>query len=48
MLEGCWDKAERRLRRLLEEAGDPGANLVSPLAFLGRILARRATPRPRP
>ena len=44
MLEGCWDEAERRLRRLLEEAGDPGANLVNPLAFLGRILARRGDP----
>jgi DNA-binding CsgD family transcriptional regulator len=47
MLEGAWDEAERRLRRLLEEAGDPGANLVNPLAFLGRILARRGDPEAR-
>jgi DNA-binding CsgD family transcriptional regulator/tetratricopeptide (TPR) repeat protein len=47
MLEGRWDEAERRLRRLLEEAGDPGANIVNPLAFLGRILARRGDPEAR-
>ena len=41
LLQGAWDEAERRLRRLLEQADDPGANLVNPLAFLGRILARR-------
>ena len=41
---GSWDEAERRLRRLLERAEDPGANLVNPLAFLGRILARRGDP----
>ncbi len=44
LLQGAWDEAERRLRRLLEQAGDPGANLVNPLAFLGRILARRGDP----
>ena len=42
--QGSWDEAERRLRRLLERAEDPGANLVNPLAFLGRILARRGDP----
>jgi len=47
MLEGAWDEAERRLRRLLEDAADPGANLVNPLAFLGRILARRGDPEAR-
>jgi len=44
LLQGSWDEAERRLRRLLERAEDPGANLVNPLAFLGRILARRGDP----
>jgi ATP/maltotriose-dependent transcriptional regulator MalT len=24
LLRGAWDQAERRLRRLLEQAGDPG------------------------
>ena len=45
LLEGSWDEAERRLRRLLQRSEDPGANLVNPLAFLGRILARRGDPR---
>jgi DNA-binding CsgD family transcriptional regulator len=40
LIEGSWDEAERRLRR----SEDPGANLVNPLAFLGRILARRGDP----
>jgi hypothetical protein len=44
LLQGAWDEAEGRLRRLLEQAGDPGANLVNPLAFLGRLLARRGDP----
>jgi DNA-binding CsgD family transcriptional regulator/tetratricopeptide (TPR) repeat protein len=44
LLEGSWDEAERRLRRLLERTEDPGANLVNPLAFLGRILVRRGDP----
>jgi DNA-binding CsgD family transcriptional regulator/tetratricopeptide (TPR) repeat protein len=44
MLQGAWDEAEQRLRRLLQRAEDPGANLVNPLAFLGRILARRGDP----
>jgi len=44
LLEGSWDEAERRLRRLLQRSEDPGANLVNPLAFLGRILARRGDP----
>jgi DNA-binding CsgD family transcriptional regulator/tetratricopeptide (TPR) repeat protein len=44
LLRGAWDQAERRLRRLLEQADDPGANLVNPLAFLGRILVRRGDP----
>ncbi|HEV2892566.1 MAG TPA: helix-turn-helix transcriptional regulator, partial [Actinomycetota bacterium] len=44
LIEGSWDEAERRLRRLLRRSEDPGANLVNPLAFLGRILARRGDP----
>ena len=44
MLQGAWDEAEQRLRQLLQRAEDPGANLVNPLAFLGRILARRGDP----
>ncbi|HKE98756.1 MAG TPA: BTAD domain-containing putative transcriptional regulator [Actinomycetes bacterium] len=44
LLGGEWDQAERRLRRLLDHAPDPGAGLVNPLAFLGRILARRGDP----
>jgi DNA-binding CsgD family transcriptional regulator/tetratricopeptide (TPR) repeat protein len=44
LLEGSWDEAERRLRRLLQRSEDPGANLINPLAFLGRILARRGDP----
>jgi len=47
MLRGAWDQAEERLRRLLELDDDPGANLVNPLAFLGRILARRGDPEAR-
>ena len=38
---GDWDEAQRRLRTLLGRAADPGANLALPLAFLGRLLARR-------
>jgi DNA-binding CsgD family transcriptional regulator/tetratricopeptide (TPR) repeat protein len=48
LLQGAWDEAERRLRGLLEGAGDPGANLVNPLAFLGRILTRRGDPEASP
>jgi DNA-binding CsgD family transcriptional regulator/tetratricopeptide (TPR) repeat protein len=48
LLQGSWDEAERRLRRLLERTEDPGANLVNPLAFLGRILARRGDPEAAP
>jgi ATP/maltotriose-dependent transcriptional regulator MalT len=44
ILQGGWDEAERRLRGLLDTAADPGANAVNPLAFLGRILARRGDP----
>jgi DNA-binding CsgD family transcriptional regulator len=44
MLRGAWAEAERGLRRLLEQGDDPRANLVNPLAFLGRILARRGDP----
>ncbi|MEN3359288.1 MAG: hypothetical protein V7637_3270 [Mycobacteriales bacterium] len=44
ILRGGWDEAERRLRRLIDAAADPGANAVNPLAFLGRILARRGDP----
>jgi DNA-binding CsgD family transcriptional regulator/tetratricopeptide (TPR) repeat protein len=44
MLCGDWDAAERRLRALLAAGGDPGANAVNPLAFLGRLLARRGDP----
>jgi DNA-binding CsgD family transcriptional regulator/tetratricopeptide (TPR) repeat protein len=47
MLRGAWDEAEGRLRRLLGGADDPGANQVNPLAFLGRILARRGDPQAR-
>jgi DNA-binding CsgD family transcriptional regulator len=38
---GEWDQADRRLRALLCAADDPGAHLALPLAFLGRLLARR-------
>jgi DNA-binding CsgD family transcriptional regulator/tetratricopeptide (TPR) repeat protein len=44
LLRGAWEQAERRLRELVARGGDPGANLVNPLAFLGRILARRGDP----
>ncbi|HKE65909.1 MAG TPA: AAA family ATPase [Micromonosporaceae bacterium] len=44
MLQGSWDEAERRLRRLLDTADDAGANAVNPLCFLGRIRARRGDP----
>ncbi len=44
ILRGRWDEAERRLRALLDAGGDPGANAVNPLAFLGRLLARRGDP----
>jgi DNA-binding CsgD family transcriptional regulator len=43
-LRGRWEEAERRLRALLDAGGDPGANAVNPLAFLGRLLARRGDP----
>jgi hypothetical protein len=48
LLRGAWDQAERRLRELVARGGDPGANLFNPLAFLGRILARKATRRQGP
>ncbi len=41
---GQWDVAETRLRELLDADVDAGANAVNPLAFLGRILARRGDP----
>jgi len=41
---GRWDRAEARLRGLIEDAVDAGANAVNPLAFLGRLLARRGDP----
>jgi DNA-binding CsgD family transcriptional regulator/tetratricopeptide (TPR) repeat protein len=41
---GRWDRAEARLRGLIDDAGDAGANAVNPLAFLGRLLARRGDP----
>jgi DNA-binding CsgD family transcriptional regulator/tetratricopeptide (TPR) repeat protein len=44
ILRGAWTEAERRLRHLVGAAADPGANAVNPLAFLGRILARRGDP----
>ena len=44
MLRGHWDEAERRLRALLDAGDEPGANAVNPLAFLGRLLARRGDP----
>lgn len=44
ILRGGWDQAERRLRQLIDTEADPGANAVNPLAFLGRILARRGDP----
>jgi DNA-binding CsgD family transcriptional regulator len=47
LLRGAWDQAERRLRELVARGGDPGANLVNPLTFLGRILARKGDPEAR-
>jgi DNA-binding CsgD family transcriptional regulator/tetratricopeptide (TPR) repeat protein len=44
LLTGKWDEAERRLRRILDTEGDPGSTAVAPLAYLGRILARRGDP----
>jgi len=44
LLTGEWDEAERRLRRILDTSGDPGSTVVAPLAYLGRILARRGDP----
>jgi DNA-binding CsgD family transcriptional regulator len=44
ILQGSWDDAERRLRDLVESATDAGVNATNPLAFLGRILARRGDP----
>lgn len=44
LLRGAWDEAERRLDSLVSRADDPGANLVNPLAFLGRIRVRRGDP----
>ena len=44
ILRGHWDEAERRLRALLDAGDEPGANAVNPLAFLGRLLARRGDP----
>ena len=44
ILRGRWDEAERRLRALLDAGDEPGANAVNPLAFLGRLLARRGDP----
>jgi DNA-binding CsgD family transcriptional regulator/tetratricopeptide (TPR) repeat protein len=41
ILQGHWQAAEHRLRALVGGAADPGANAVNPLAFLGRLLARR-------
>jgi DNA-binding CsgD family transcriptional regulator/tetratricopeptide (TPR) repeat protein len=41
---GQWDAAEARLRELVDADVDAGANAVNPLAFLGRILARRGDP----
>jgi DNA-binding CsgD family transcriptional regulator/tetratricopeptide (TPR) repeat protein len=44
ILRARWDEAERRLRALLDAGSDAGANAVNPLAFLGRLLARRGDP----
>jgi hypothetical protein len=46
MWRGHWDVAEKRLRELVcaDADVDAGANAVNPLAFLGRILARRGDP----
>lgn len=44
LLRGHWAEAERRLRLLIADADDPGANAANPLSFLGRILARRGDP----
>jgi DNA-binding CsgD family transcriptional regulator/tetratricopeptide (TPR) repeat protein len=44
LLTGEWGEAERRLRRILDASGDPGSTVVAPLAYLGRILARRGDP----
>jgi DNA-binding CsgD family transcriptional regulator len=44
MWQGRWDEAESRLRKLVGSGTDAGANAVNPLAFLGRLLARRGDP----
>jgi len=44
LVQGSWSQAESMLRALLARPGDPGANAVNPLAFLGRLLARRGDP----
>jgi DNA-binding CsgD family transcriptional regulator/tetratricopeptide (TPR) repeat protein/energy-coupling factor transporter ATP-binding protein EcfA2 len=44
MWQGRWDEAEPRLRTLVDSAADAGANAIHPLAFLGRLLARRGDP----
>ncbi len=44
MWKGRWDEAEARLRDLVGSGTDAGANAVNPLAFLGRLLARRDDP----
>jgi DNA-binding CsgD family transcriptional regulator len=44
LVRGEWNRAEQMLRAQLTSPGDPGVNAVNPLAFLGRILARRGDP----
>ena len=44
LLRGRWDEAQTRLQALLAGGADAGAAAVNPMAFLGRILARRADP----
>jgi tetratricopeptide (TPR) repeat protein len=48
LLQGTWDEAERRLRRLLERAGDPGPTWSTRWPSWAASSPGAATPRPRP